>query len=244
MFGIRFGRTLSSTLINDAMSFVFTPTWDAKSPRTARKIHIRRVYDIMNACIQRNDLERATRAWTILAHCKEVDWRAMWSTSVHLLAENLEEHKKAPKKIDFLRVMMLQHSGDRETILKELVLRLIFSDQHREALDELELYLPSFPYHDNPLLHVYAGLLSLYVAQPTTQGSQFNPSLLRNAQSYFERSRVLDPDNTIAEAFLLKIQNLTHGGVQLGEDSDDESTDVLDFANDKPRRKRVRTGTS
>ncbi|KAJ7929990.1 hypothetical protein B0H13DRAFT_2228379 [Mycena leptocephala] len=189
------------------MAFVFAPTTDAKNPSTARKIHIRRLYDVMHMCIQRRDLERATRAWTILAHCKEVDWRTMWSTSVHILAENMDDNEKTARKVEFLRLMMLQHAEDRETILKELVLRLILAEQYREALDELELYLPSLPYQDNPLLHIYAGLISTYIAQPTSQFSQFNPALLRSAQSHFERARVLDPDNAMADAFLRKVKS-------------------------------------
>ncbi|KAJ6539554.1 hypothetical protein B0H19DRAFT_960679 [Mycena capillaripes] len=204
------------------MTFIFAPTFDTKNPSTARKIHIRRVYDVMQMCIQRNDLERATRAWTILAHCEEINWRTMWSTSVHILAENLNDYEKSPKKVEFLRLMMLQHPEDRETILKEIVLRLILSRQYREALDELELYLPSLPYQDNSLLNVYAGLLSMYIAQPASEctigllyiyswinlalASQFNPSLLRSAQSYFDRVKVLDPDNAMAEAFLQKVR--------------------------------------
>lgn len=102
------------------MSFIFAPSdfrnpsniWPAVETWTARKIHIRRLYDVLNICIQRKDFERATRAWCILARCKEVDWRTMWSISVHILAEDLDEREKAFKKIDFLRVMMLQHSED------------------------------------------------------------------------------------------------------------------------------------
>ncbi|KAJ7044551.1 hypothetical protein C8F04DRAFT_941990 [Mycena alexandri] len=193
------------------MSFVFAPSSDAKTPDTTRKIHIRRLYDVLHICIQRNDAKRATRAWTILAHCKEIKWQTMWMTSVHLLAENLDESEKMSERIEFLRVMMLQHPDDRENILKELVLRLIISKQYSEALDDLELYLPSFPYQDNPLLHVYAGLLSFYLAQPASQRtslmpvSQFNPSRLRNAQSFFERAKFLDPMNPMAEAFLQRV---------------------------------------
>ena len=29
-------------------------------------------------------------------------------------------------------------------------------------------YLPSYPYQDNPVLHVYAGLIALYLAQPAS----------------------------------------------------------------------------
>lgn len=73
-------------------------------------------------------------------------------------------------------------SLQRVDLLKELIFRLIEAGLHREALDELELcvfcvigtvapltlhprYLPSFPYQDNPILHIYAGLLCFYLSQ-------------------------------------------------------------------------------
>ncbi|KAJ7490367.1 hypothetical protein B0H11DRAFT_1022404 [Mycena galericulata] len=223
------------------MAFLFAPTGTGLNPSTTRIIHIRRLYDVMNLCIQRNDLQRATRAWSILARCKEVDWRTIWSTSVHILAEDLDEREKASQKVDFLRVMMLQNSEDRETILKELVLRLILSGQHREALDEVELFLPSFPYQDNPLLHLYAGLIALHLAQPTSEVSSLNPTLLRNSQSHFERTKALDPDNEIAEAFLWKIEELNGTNAQPGDESDEE---LLEISGDIPKRKRVRIGAS
>lgn len=60
---------------------------------------------------------------------------------------------------------MILRGVDKETMLKELVLLFILSGQYSQALDELELYLPSFPYQDNPVLHIYAGLLCLHLAQ-------------------------------------------------------------------------------
>jgi len=86
-----------------------------------------------------------------------------------------------------------------------MILRLITVGQHKDALDELELYLPSFPYQDNTVLHVYAGLLCLYIGQRTSGPSQFDPTLLRSAQTYFERAKVLDPDNPTVEVFLQKV---------------------------------------
>lgn len=75
----------------------------------------------------------------------------------------------------------------REAILTELIHCLIRCNRYREALDELELYvhsihwnvksdevysyLPSFPFQDNPILHVYSGLLSLYLSQEKSEGS-------------------------------------------------------------------------
>ena len=81
----------------------------------------------------------------------------------------------------------------RESILQEMILRLLVSGKYAKALEELELcvplfiavirnlilfarYLPSSPYEDNPTLHTYAGLVCIYLAQPDVskvqQGSQ------------------------------------------------------------------------
>ena len=63
---------------------------------------------------------------------------------------------------------------------------------YRRAMEELDLYvtglsctrmpsvltklssryLPSYPYQDNPVLHIYAGLIALYLAQPPGEISE------------------------------------------------------------------------
>ncbi|KAG6854908.1 hypothetical protein C0991_012098 [Blastosporella zonata] len=167
----------------------------------------------------------------------------------------------------------MMNDDEREKILSELVVQLIQSKRHREALDELELYavvpvfcvilhassryLPSFPYQDNPVLHIHAGLICLYLAQPTTrktplplpadiantpkEGTSFNAILLREAQSHFEHTLGADPDNAVARGFLEKIphffENQQNRPSADGESEDDDSM-ALD---DSPRRKRVRT---
>jgi hypothetical protein len=47
-----------------------------------------------------------------------------------------------------------------------LILHLIRQKQYREALDELETYLTSYPYLLSGPLHTYAGMLAFYLAQP------------------------------------------------------------------------------
>lgn len=88
-------------------------------------------------------------------------------------------------------------------------------------------YLPSFPYQDNPIFHVYAGLLCLHLSQsPDAQGTlnhpsngkmylqaigqaaPLNPALVRDAQSHFEHAIHLDSDNPVANAFLEKVGSL------------------------------------
>ncbi|KAG6903449.1 hypothetical protein C0995_005472 [Termitomyces sp. Mi166 len=214
---------------------------DSPKPSTLRKVHIRRLYDILQFCIHRNDLERATRAWSILARCKEVPWMTMWTTGLLLINAGSDAEHPTSNRLEYLRTMMLRHQEEREKILTELVVQLIQSGRHREALDELELYLPSFPYQDNPVLHVYAGLICLYLAQPLTPGSPFNVVLLRDAQSHFEHAQGVDPDNTVARGFLEKIPQLSEG-LQNRSGADVESEDDNNgmLIDDSPRRKRVR----
>ncbi|KZP24697.1 hypothetical protein FIBSPDRAFT_735396 [Athelia psychrophila] len=190
--------------------FLFASLAD-KNPKIARQVHVRRLYDLLQLCLQRNDLPRAKRAWAILARCKEIDWRTMWTTGLQLLGDGFEGLESDSPRVNFLQSMMRQNEEDCEAILRELVLRLIMSGQHEEALAALDLYLPSFPYQDNPTLHIYAGLIRVYSAQPpvlegsSEQASPFDAILLREAQSHFERARGLDPDNIVANAFLAKV---------------------------------------
>jgi hypothetical protein len=139
------------------------------------------------------------------------------------------------------------------------VLSLALAGRERDALDELELcgsqfffclfyfifwfvvtcgqlygysYLPSPPYQDNPVLHTYAGLICLRLAQwnnklsGDTQGTreapkhmetvelislQKNPEqrsdqiMLREARQYLERARALDPE-VVPPAFICKVR--------------------------------------
>ncbi|EIW61220.1 uncharacterized protein TRAVEDRAFT_116276 [Trametes versicolor FP-101664 SS1] len=194
-------------------SFLFS-SLDSKQPNTARKVHLRRLFDVLHLCIQRHDWPRARRAWAILARCKELDWKTMWRTSLLLLGEGESDATThAPDtdgdKVGFLTVMMRQFPEERESILKELVLHLIHAGQHRRALEELDLYLPSYPYQDNPVLHVYAGLMALYLAQPASASDMSEEATygaqLRNAQAHFERARAVDPSNVVADAFLNQV---------------------------------------
>jgi hypothetical protein len=54
-------------------------------PPSAARVHIRRVLDVLHISISRRDTIRARRAWSILARCEEVQWRALWRTAVHVL---------------------------------------------------------------------------------------------------------------------------------------------------------------
>ncbi|KAG5728511.1 hypothetical protein E4T56_gene19496 [Termitomyces sp. T112] len=238
-FASKFCMSLSPS--SQKQGSFFFGSLDLPNPLTARKVHIRRLYDILQLCIHRDDLERATRAWSILVRCKEVPWMTMWTTGLLLIDTGSGEEHRTSDRLEYLRAMMLRHQEEREKILTELVVQLIQLGRHREALDELELYLPSFPYQDNPVLHIYAGLICLYLAQPLTPDSPFNVMLLRDAQSHFEHAQGVDPDNKVARGFLEKIPQLSES-LQNRESTDVESEDEdKDMAiDDSSRRKRVR----
>lgn len=92
-------------------TFLFASLGD-KKPLTARRVHIRRLYDLLQLCLQRNDLPRAKRAWAILARCKEVDWKGMWTTALQLLGNEYDDLELDLPRYDFLRAIMLQNSEE------------------------------------------------------------------------------------------------------------------------------------
>lgn len=94
---------------NDDHPFLFAFPNEKKRPST-RQIQLRRLYDILNLSLHRNDLARAKRAWSILVRCKETNWKAMWTLGITLLEtdNNVRVMESKPRKIDYLRTMLLQ----------------------------------------------------------------------------------------------------------------------------------------
>ncbi|KAG7096760.1 hypothetical protein E1B28_004172 [Marasmius oreades] len=231
-------------------SFLFD-SLSSKAPNTARKVHIRRLYDIFQLCLHRSDIPRARRAWATLARCKEIKWLSMWTTAIYLVGEKHSAEEDIPRQLALLRELMLHNSADREAILQEMIFRLIMLERYREALDELELYLPSFPYQDNPVLHTYAGLLCFYIAQNFEDGQQtfhFNDGTLREARTHLERAAELEPDNVVAKSFLDKISRIQSGKSRTmmhheNQESDDDFHMNIENASEHvvPKRKRIRT---
>ncbi|KAK0243009.1 hypothetical protein EDD85DRAFT_947154 [Armillaria nabsnona] len=205
---------------------------------SARKLHICRLYDVLELSLSRNKLIRARKAWAILARCKEIHWTTMWTTAVRVLGDETFDEHDSSKKIAFLHEMMLQSPDKRETILKEIILRNIMAGQFRKALDELELYLPSFPYQDDPVLHNYAGLLSLYSSQSSING--VDDGMLA-FDVHFQGAKALDSDNVIAAHFLSHIYKMTGQAGNSDQDSDDDLMEVdIHETIPQPQRKRVR----
>ncbi|TDL29690.1 hypothetical protein BD410DRAFT_36399 [Rickenella mellea] len=199
--------------MDNTTDFIFDlPQADTLKPSSTRKVHIRRLNDILHLSIQRGDMLRARQVWSILARCKEYDWMAMWRMG--LLLANPHSHPPSSNtntvtaRLDYLRVMMLRCPDDQESILSEIVLQLIFSENFKDAIDELDLYLPSFPFQNNPVLHLYAGLSLLCLASKNRDEfvDQLSTSNhLRNSQTHFDRVITLDAHNVIASTFLEQV---------------------------------------
>lgn len=107
-------------MADDSSNFLFA-SLDDKQALTARKVHIRRLYDIFQLCILRNDIPRAQRAWSILARCKEIDWKDLWKCGLLLLGDaQADVHnaggdggvRAAKSRIEYLRKMRMQHPGE------------------------------------------------------------------------------------------------------------------------------------
>jgi RNA polymerase I-specific transcription initiation factor RRN11 len=106
--------------------FLFASLGD-KPPQTARKIHLRRLYDILQLSIQRHDLDRARRAWAILVRCRELDWKTTWKTSLYLLDQQ-DVDDESMGAVDFLKSMTRQHSENvRHLLGSEHLLRASLS---------------------------------------------------------------------------------------------------------------------
>lgn len=68
-------------------------------------------------------------------------------------------------------------------------------------------YLPSFPYQDNSILHLYAGLICFHLAnQLDSEGSK--ESLLSQAKGHIDRSLALNSSDITAKAFLEEVRKL------------------------------------
>ncbi|KAF8580578.1 hypothetical protein K439DRAFT_1356594 [Ramaria rubella] len=184
----------------------FYDSLGSKAPSSARKVHIRRLVDILQLSIHRRDWTRARRAWCILARCPEFEWKKMWQTGLLLVdsaGDAADPSRSDQKRLDYLHVMMLRSPENRVSILQEIILRLIKGNRHQNALEELELYLPSFPYLDSPVLHIYAGLLCLFLAHPSML--PLNQALVREAKTHLRRAADLDPGHPVPSEFLARV---------------------------------------
>jgi hypothetical protein len=104
---------------------------DGRSPSSARRVHLRRLYDILHLSIQRGDLLLAQKSFALLSRCEDVEWAAIWKFGLIILAAADHPDQPpgyvnslgTPKHIEFLRVMMLRHPEEVRTLLTFILLR-------------------------------------------------------------------------------------------------------------------------
>ena len=92
-------------------TFLFS-SLDSKQPSTARKVHLRRLYDILQLSFQRHQFQRAKRVWAILIHCKEIDWKVLWNVGLCILNEDTTNEGGERVAVEYLRSMMFQCPDD------------------------------------------------------------------------------------------------------------------------------------
>ncbi|KAG8760262.1 hypothetical protein FRC14_003560 [Serendipita sp. 396] len=243
-----------------ASDFLFD-SFSSKAPQTARKRHLKTLYDLMHVSILRQDLQRASAAWAILIRCPDFDTRRLWRIGLGFLLHQWgPDGTNGERPIDFLKTVMLQEKNNKHGVLTELVLLLIKMRKFHEALEELELYLPSFPYQENPVLHIYAGALHLFLAQVgpnqennisavSTNGQpfsieSFDESHIRVARDHFIRACDIDPDNSAGNYYLSLLDDEEKGTANLEEDREEENSyQAVSFQDQilpAPPRKRAR----
>jgi RNA polymerase I specific initiation factor len=121
-----------STRTSTQASYTMTPflfaSPDGRASSSARRVHLRRLYDILHLSIQRGDLLLAQRSFALLSRCEDIEWAAIWKFGLIILAaadhpdqppagNDGNDMLGTPKHIEFLRVMMLRHPEQVRTYL-------------------------------------------------------------------------------------------------------------------------------
>lgn len=185
--------------------------------------------------------------------------RTLWQIGLALIPGREDGKGKATREhVSYLKRVRLQIPQSQETLLKETVLALIDMGEYQEALDELDLYIVTMPFDQNPVLHLYAGMLWLYTAQPAHTNDtdeqiptseeagalgtvkvldtqNWNVARIAAAKRHFRRAIALDPGNTFARGYLDRLgcdvgetQPVVSTSMSI-EEEEDEDEDMVDI---------------
>ncbi|KAG0143683.1 hypothetical protein CROQUDRAFT_717054 [Cronartium quercuum f. sp. fusiforme G11] len=185
-----------------------------------RKLHIRRLFDLLNLSLLKNDLVKSRRIFKILIRCKEVQFIQLWQFGLRLL--DIDHDNDHDQVLSYLKACRNLDSNQSVNVLIEYISTLISLNRYCDALNELELYLSTLPYSQNSTLHQYAGMLSLFLAQENTsiesdQSSSnltqrltkiSNSSYFKKSKTYFDRSKLLDPNSLISNGYIALVSGL------------------------------------
>src|SRR5580658_2854402 len=85
----------------------------SSSSASARRVHLRRLCDILHLSIQRGDLLLAQRSFAILSRCEDIEWAAIWKYGLIVLAA-ADQPDRPPGK----------NNDDDDTQQQQLLLQL------------------------------------------------------------------------------------------------------------------------
>lgn len=126
-----------------------------------RRLHIRRVFDVMQLMILRRDMDRAARCLHILL--KSHEWRPLemwkWGLLVATLADQPND-----MALQYLQRISRTRPALRPFTLPYLVREWIICGHYKKAHEELLSVISSYPHRQNPQLHTYLGLLTLHAS--------------------------------------------------------------------------------
>ncbi|CAH7682042.1 hypothetical protein PPACK8108_LOCUS14737 [Phakopsora pachyrhizi] len=191
-----------------------------------RKLHIRRLFDMLHICEMRRDVDRAKRIWSILIRCREVNFSQVWDLGLRLLHLPHPHSFKGSydadieivdKYLGYLKACQNLSTQESSKILMEYLCVLVSVGRRTEALDEVELYLSVLPHSQHSGLHEFAGMIALSIPQPDTSLLELeevscepqtvtvsisNSPYFMRAKAYFERAQVLDPSSLVSIGYL------------------------------------------
>ena len=129
-----------------------------------RRQHVRRLYDLLQLMLLRQDLERASRCLHMLLMCQE--WRPIELWKLGLQVAWLSDDEQVA--LHYTQRIMRSRTNVRPYALVFLVRELIKDGQYQRAHEELTSVIASFPYRHHPQLHTYLGLLTLFLGTSTS----------------------------------------------------------------------------
>ncbi|WFD36453.1 hypothetical protein MCUN1_003332 [Malassezia cuniculi] len=145
--------------------------------RNQRRLHVRRLFDLVHLCILRGDRRRAARALQLLMHTYE--WRPSELWHLGLVVAGMPGDKDYSAR--YLGQMSLRHPELRSVLMPHLAYALIKEERYAEARDEIEKYvfykkltsvISTRPHRYNPQLHVYLALLILHGSVGPTESEE------------------------------------------------------------------------
>lgn len=183
------GETISQSSYrsSDSRNDFALETHDVKFREPShRRLHLQRIFDLLNLSIGRRDGVRAFRCLRILL--KSHEWRPieLWRYALEITTiitrgdDQLEQDgvpfqkHLARKRLAFLREVSKARTGLQLDVFIEIVPELLALGEEQQALAELDIVLHQYPYRLEPILHLYSALIFLKLSSPSVEGEDIS----------------------------------------------------------------------